>query len=557
MMQALSLLDSIESLKNRVKVDLYFSYFNRMKKSLFLLLFLFTGVCINTIKAQDSLFFYKSGKIIYRTTVYSVDSLTYFSPKDYSTSRSNLVFENIRSNPQLSLFARMIQIAGYENKLDSVTVWAPMDNALSEINLSDTALVKRVVNNHIAKTKIWSTYPYSAMMVNMLNSKRYVFATSPGYSMGGYTISTPNIFVASSVVHVLNGYLPYTKNIWEYIMQEPGHDLLKAYINSHNKTVTNSSTGVTTTTNDLADLLSFTNNESLTYSVLVPSDEAWTDAYNKLLPYCASPDNQGDAAKLAIIHNNFFKGRINTASDSIYTSTSGYKLNTPKTMLDGTQATNVSNGNIINVSHLKMYDPEYWNKTIKVEAQSVAYLDSLRSNYSSTITNYLDGNSTPYVTYVPTTISSIAVLYARFPIPNTLSTKYNIYCNFVPSTVNDTTDKRPYKVKFYLTYIDANGTLVKNAGFDINRQLTTTSSQIASFTTNGVAPTRMLVAQNFEFPYSNIVCGFPASGTSASNPLGKVNVFLKVQNAASSTVADRLTYNRTIRIDSIILEPVQ
>jgi|GEM_PF-301631 hypothetical protein len=529
---------------------------NPLRKSFLLFLLLASGFLANPVKAQDSLFFYRSGKIIYKNLAENIDSLSYFSPTDYSVSRSNIVFENLQANTQLSLFARMIQIAGFENKLDSVTIWAPVDNALSEVNLSDTALVKRIVNNHIAKTKIWTSFPYSAMMVTMLNSKRYVFATNPTYSLGGHSISTPNIFVASSVVHVLNGCLPYTRNIWEYIMQEPGHDLLKAYINSHNKLDVNSSL----LKNDLADLLSFTNDEFLIYSALIPSDEAWTDAYNKLFPYCKAPKDslsQADATKLAIIHNNFFKGWLDPSSDSIYTSTSGYQLKTAQTMLDGAQATKTSNGNIINVSHLKMYDPGYWNKTIRVAAQSVAYIDSLKSNYALTETNYADSIGGSYLTCTPTTASTLVILSVRFPIPNTLSTKYNIYCNFVPSTVVDTTDKKPYKVKFYLTYVDASGTLMKNVGFDVNHQLTTTSAQVATFITNGTTPTRMLIAENFQFPYSNIVCGFPVTGASASNSLGKVNVFLKVQNAMLSTAADRLTYNRTIRIDSIVLEPVQ
>ena len=50
-----------------------------MKRLLYIILLLLI-FCSGAVKAQDSLFFYKSGTIIYGTPKYLIDSVTFLAP---------------------------------------------------------------------------------------------------------------------------------------------------------------------------------------------------------------------------------------------------------------------------------------------------------------------------------------------------------------------------------------------------------------------------------------------------------------------------------------------
>ncbi|MFT3751663.1 MAG: hypothetical protein QM800_01915 [Paludibacter sp.] len=535
-----------------------------MKKLLQLILLL-TLLGASPAYAQDSLFFYKSGVIVFSTAAYAVDSVTFVPLDYYEKYRSNVVFTDLKSNPLLTRFAEMVQIAGFEKKLDNTTIWAPVNSALSNVDLSDTTLVRKIVCNQIAPTKISIAGIGDGLSVGMLNTKKYLFkAMGSDYYLDSIVALNPNIYSANSIIHIMNGCTPYNLNIWEYITEGGGHDLMKAYVNSHSKVTSNATTGIYTTTNDLKDQLAFTADEFSNGSAIIPTDEAWTDAYTKLYPYCAVPsdgltDSQAEATKSAIIHNNFFTAKLNPAlTDTTYTATSGYQLKSPAVMLDGAQTKTVSNGTCFTVNQLKMFNPEYWNKEIRLEAEDVSWGRTI-INYSA---NVMSGSGTgltvsnnKYIVLTSTTMSSVSALSATFPIPNTLSAKYNIYCVFLPSTVSDVNNQRPNKVKFYLSYMNnksSNGTAAPSGVQVTNAPIDATNTVLASgtsavFITNPATITKMLVAKEFTFPFSNLIY------SNAS----KITVALKVLNAAGVTGTELTNYNRDLRIDCIILEPVQ
>lgn len=535
-----------------------------MKKLLQLTLLL-TLLGAGPAYAQDSLFFYKSGAIVFSTPAYAVDSVTFVPIDYYEKYRSNVVFTDLKSNPLLTRFAEMVQIAGYEKKLDNTTIWAPVNSVLSNVDLSDTSMVRRIVGNQIAPTKISIAGIGDGLLVTMLNTKRYMFkAMGSDFYLDSIVALNPNLYSANSIIHIMNGCTPYKLNIWEYITEGSGHDQMKAYVNSHSKTTYNATTGIYTTTNDLKDQLAFTADEFSNGSAIIPTDEAWTDAYTKLYPYCAVPsdgltDSQAEATKSAIIHNNFFTAKLNPAlTDTTYTATSGYQLKSPSVMLDGAQTKKVSNGTCYTVNQLKMFNPEYWNKEIRVEAEDNRWGRTV-ANYTTSIysgagTDFTMSNNS-YLMLTDNSVSSLSLLYATFPIPNTLSAKYNIYCVFLPSTVSDATDQRPSKVKFYLSYMNnksSTGTAAPQGVQVTNAPIDATNTVLASgtsavFTTNPTTITKMLVAKNFTFPFSNLIY----------NNASTIQVALKVQNATAKTVVEMINYNRNLRIDCIILEPVQ
>jgi hypothetical protein len=131
----------------------------------------------------------------------------------------------------------------------------------------------------------------------------------------------------------------------------------------------------------------------------------------------------------------------------------------------------------------------------------------------------------------PTTTSTLSPVYVRFPIPSTLSTKYNIYCVFVPNYLENNLDKRPFKLSFYISYKGITG----------EEQLV-----VANNTTDTTYITKMLIASNFKFPYSHI------SPLESANDIVKIKVKTEVRAGKTYEAVN----SRSFLLDYILLEPV-
>ena len=72
-----------------------------------------------------------------------------------STEKSDLnLTEYIKSQGDLSKFAQMLAISGYDTilaKHQTYTVWAPDNSALAGFALTDTAIIRNLVENHITR----------------------------------------------------------------------------------------------------------------------------------------------------------------------------------------------------------------------------------------------------------------------------------------------------------------------------------------------------------------------------------------------------------------------
>ncbi len=474
------------------------------------------------------------------------------------------LYDYIESRPDLSIFAQMLKMKGYDttlNRAQTYTVWAPLNSSLSGVNLSDTLAVRRIVQNHITQFSI-PTASIRDEKLTMLDSKLLTFTNSGSdFTLEGKSIVEPDKAMANGIVHVVGDYVPYKLNTWEYMNETAGLDSVRNYIKSlsrkvYNATASFNSDGVFvdsvfTDYNPVFTYLCKMKSEDSTYTSVFPDNTAWSDAYSRIFPFYRTLPASGGVAtqvaftKSALIQDLFFSGKftVPVAKDTLV-STWENKLSNGNAILGGNEMSVLSNGLAYKTSLLKHKATESWYKEIRIEAESIFGIDSLKSNYAmsptSSIGTKMSVSNNYYLTAIPTTESSISKLFLKFPIPNTLSAKYNIYCVFVPTAIVDTTDLRPYKANFYITYKDNTGKTIKDS------KLTVTKN-----TTDPRVPTKLLVAQNFQFPFSNIV------SSSASSVAEKTSVFLKVENAAGTTASEKKNFNRTIRIDCIILEPVQ
>ncbi|MDE5625378.1 MAG: fasciclin domain-containing protein, partial [Muribaculaceae bacterium] len=146
---------------------------------------------------------------------------------DSSLVADTTVYEMIKSDPSLETFGRMIDIAGYAGLLDTsqtFTVWAPDNEALAGVDLSDEDEVRRIVANHVARFNVSTA---SSGDVRMYNGKVMRF---DGNTFGGAELRRSDIVVRNGVMHVLASRIPYSYNIREYIDTHAETSSLSAFL---------------------------------------------------------------------------------------------------------------------------------------------------------------------------------------------------------------------------------------------------------------------------------------------------------------------------------------
>lgn len=527
----------------------------------------------------------KLKKIGYPALVLLLTSLSFASCSDawdahYSLENTGKIdsnlFDYIRSRNDLSIFKEMIVKTGYDsilNQSKAYTVWAPTNASLegSPI-LLDTASWKNLVGNHIASNS-HSISQADSLTITMLNGKRLLFDyKNSAATMDNVTLIEKDIATQNGLVQVISTPLTYRYNQWENILLTPGLDSLRSFVKlmdfkmldverSYDNNVFIDSVFINTNL-ILKTLGSFDKEDSI-YTSILPDNAAWIDAYNRIFPYFKTKTTDGGAlvqhlnTQWSIIRDLFFWGRIDTpVTDSVKFSTSWNKLTNPDSLFMNAEKMILSNGFAYKTSKLHHKSIDSWCKEIRVEAERANDKNTrLKENfsllpYSSLGTNFNVSNAN-YLYCKSLSTSDLSPLSVTFPIPNTLSTKYNIYVVFVPTVITDTTDKRPCKLEFYLTYN------VNLASVSLG-PLPTYSAKLA-VTNNITDPlnmTKMLIAKDFEFTTTNLSGGGDLfQATTPQGLTSPINIGLKIKNIAKN--AEKKTFNRDMRIDCIILEPVQ
>jgi Secreted and surface protein containing fasciclin-like repeats len=495
-----------------------------------------------------------------------------------AVGKSNLnLYSYIANHPELNLskFAELLRIAGYDSvlsKSQALTVWAPNDSALTvlPVDRADSDMVRKFVANHITEF-LHSTSGVVNDTLTMRNNKLILFSKSnnSSFTLGGKMLQKSDIVTSNGILHVLKDYIPYKANLWEYLSytkkQSTGLDSLNSYLSGLNlKTLDKSKSysngvfidSVFTYSNKALNRLGALNTEDSLYTMVMPNNQAWVDAYNRIKPYYITTSADGGTSaqdyntRWTIVQDLVYRQSTPITQDSVYSST-GNQLSNMLTVVNGVQPVSLSNGFGYTVSQLNIKPTDSWYKEIRVEAET----DTLRNpnvpTATTTITaiQKLSGLNTGFSIsngyYINAVANTSGTPTLEFKIPNTLSAKYNIYCVFVPNTIIETKSK-PSKVKFNLLYSDVNGNIITKGIAADNTP--TTALAAATFTTTPLVMTKMLVAKNFTFPCSNIV------NVKDLKMAKKTSVTLRLLSAVSSSTDP--TYNRNMLVDCIILEPV-
>lgn len=484
------------------------------------------------------------------------------------------LYEYIKSQNNLSKFAKMLEVTGYDSLLSKsqvFTVWAPNDAALAGVDENNATLALQIVKNYVARFS-YSTSGVSISVIPMINNKLIVFEKSAdGYLFNGEKISEPNLAVSNGILHIMGEYVPYKMNVWEMIYNTNGLDSLKTYVNSLTKIVLDTAASykdnvfvdsVFKTINPILNQLGALNSEDSIYTALLPNNTAWGELYNTISPYYKTlAIDGGDKVQRTntlwtIAKNLFYRGRIDMpTSEKKLVSTGKYTTYEPNLLFAGARQSILSNGFGYIMEKNTLNDTASWNKAIVIEAESSNY-GRVLSNYDAIVHSSVGAgyniSNKRYVSLQDASLSSIAKLHVTFPVPYTLSTKYNIYCVFVPRSILDINDMRPYQVKFYVNYVDETKQMVTKY-VDADNKLSSSAAAQATFFSDPEKLDRLLIAKDLELPYSNVVFDSKTN----EEFIKHINFSVKIENVTKKNKADTDKYSRDLLIDCIILEPVK
>lgn len=529
------------------------------------------------------------------------------------------LWDAIKGNPELTNFASVVEATGYDRSLKGsqmFTVFAPTNATFSQSDADamiklydqqktastreeDNTVVKEFVKNHLSLYN-YSVAPGRTDTLTTMNGKRHALDNE---QFSGVDLTSRNALYKNGVLFTIDNVVPYYPNVFEYMEKDAELDSVKAFFYNKlhyrlkfdaDRSVPDSirdgqtvySDSVMVQENTLFDneaLNAELNAEDSTYWMVVPTNDVWDKLVTDYAPYFNYHKNiekdltEGTAdslaytnTRLAIMRGTVFSRTLNTdkmlADSAISTNAYEYELRQFawgadsldyyqfKKPLEGIMAntTNVqcSNGQVMKTSDWKFEAKQTFMHDIIVEAENQRAIKELvkakvekDSIETVTATTVYVSSENPYYnevsghSYIEFTQQSQGTNHkVIFSIPEVLSNlPYDIYVRTVPALAGDTlaaeVDRAPIKMRFTIGYLGTDG---KSKPEVIYTTFETHKDQVDT----------LLVKEGFKFP----VCSY---GVTESDP----QVTLQIETAVSETEVTAQTYQRTMRIDCIILKP--
>lgn len=532
-----------------------------------------------------------------------------------SGSASETIWENIKANANLSQFADLIHKAGYEdviNTTQTYTVWAPLNGTFNYDSLNALPvdhLKDYFAKNHVARFNFPATGSINEY-VTMLNKKMMPFVGNGTYTFNGVEVVTPNVASSNGVLHVTNGMVNYMANLFESLDSVAYPiDSIARYFHSYDVKELDEANSVKgpvvdgrityldsvfVESNSLIWLHNaLINREDSSYSMIVPTNEAWQKAYTqvkKLYNYKpftyvkevpatnlnkATADENYDTgsreldfallndsiihytiAKDLFINNNIYHNKVlkqlqtgeNLQTDSIVTTKGNiYYGDDAAELFKGAKRIDKSNGSMWLTDSLRMRSWIAWNPIIKIQGEgglSKSYNSGSASRNSVTkaeqnpdIPGTVSNGS--YITITPS--APAANPEAIYYLPGVRSTSYAVYICFVPENINKNSyveNVRPNCVQVTMGYNDLKG----NPKEERLKVGSTTRFE------NDVNKIDTVYVGDFTFPICYYGTGYSTATQAAYAP------YLRINSRATGTAVSSKN-DRNLRIDFIMLVP--
>ena len=220
---------------------------------------------------------------------------------------NNTLWENISNDQQLTRFTALASKCNFSEALNSpqfYTVWAPVDNAISDaeynsLMASDSAtILKQFIQQHVTNYNHPVSAALDSTIIVSLNAKHHPFTQT---SFDGFSYNAVNLPSTNGVMHKINGMSEFHQNLYENIDNLVDCDLIKKYIQKYDEYYLDVNASVIGPLRDgkqtyLDSVMKKRNNvirtimradleeEDSTFCMLIPNDKAWTAAYEAISP---------------------------------------------------------------------------------------------------------------------------------------------------------------------------------------------------------------------------------------------------------------------------------
>ncbi len=228
------------------------------------------------------------------------------TPADVQPAGNQTLWENISQNSELSDFAALVRLSGFDAELASskaFTVWAPKNNSFDRAHfeaMSKEDILRQFVKNHIAEYSHVASGALSKR-IHTLNEKSFLFEGNGQYSFGGIGITQANLPNNNGIMHLLDSYAPFYPNLYEYLKVASDIDSLRNHFMRYEETYLDQEASVKgpmvngmqtyidsvmVTYNRLCNQLNAQlDNEDSTYTFIMPTSKAFQAMYDRVKPY--------------------------------------------------------------------------------------------------------------------------------------------------------------------------------------------------------------------------------------------------------------------------------
>lgn len=559
---------------------------------------------------------------------------------DYNTAvvdelpaANQTVLQNLEQDPQqrFTNFVSLLKKSGFDSELNSshmYTLWAPLDGTYDASvyqDLSVEDLRQQFILNHVADYIYRASGKIDNQKIEMLNKKKFVLSgNTSNYTFGELPLDSVNNANTNGLVHIIKGALEWRPNLYELaidsVLQEGMNtDSLRNYFCRYHIMELDPSASVLGPINEQGlqtysdsvmvlknELSSYMNvkfdREDSTYSFIMPTNTAWTKAYNQIRSnynYIRRIDAQAfttDASGkktlaaendsvilkpevlrdsltrrmlvrgLVFNNNNPYNAWVEGTpsdkygSDTIL-STRNHKYSNGKDIMNYLQnKRKVSNGYIYTTDTLPF---NIWECYVPEISLSPGGRNLAMSKNNKSVTKYVRNSSSEkdpdsYYYYESTSTKQELTFY----LPEVKSHEYELFIVLFPSyaTVDKQRVRRPNRFIAEMNYCDENGELKTHKFLQENpdsmqafmdafnvKDNTSNFDRIRAFS-NNVTKIDTISLGRFAFP----VCYSGLSDKKMICPNIKLSSPYSTANAAQ-----KVAFTPDFRIAAIILKPVE
>ena len=496
------------------------------------------------------------------------------------------------------------------------TLWAPENGTYNAAywleklaNGQNQTVEKQFVRNHLAR------YNYSGANgdvtnITMMNSKVNVYdpvaTTFRGVAIDGSVIAAKN-----GSLHLLKGQAQYVSNLYESIEFTSNLDSLYNFLHADDTLMFDESSSTPGATvdgeiqyvdsvfyrsNTVVGNLSLWKNEDSLLLAVVPTNNAWNEAKQKISKYFKykssypykedfstkilynklNGDSMADAMVKSKMLNNIVVSLTkqpgfdaNQASisyvksflanaDSIVrggaSSLTNPNVHNPyfNQVIEGVEPYEVSNGYVYPIQSYNYTPSKYWHNVIRIEAENGSnqnvngFASAYRNgNYYGTVVNLTNLNRNDSIIGAVSSnsfrtfdgLNSASQPTVSFKLPNVLSGKYDIYAVMVPLNMAKpgqlSSETKRNRFSATLTYdYQANGR-------DITEKAVNPNDKSNYFETRAGVVDSVLLFKDFTFPYAFY-------GVDKCYPMLALKTVIK-------TAAHRAAFDAALYIDCILL----